>query len=115
MLPKARKVPLRLLRNFFQVARRKRTHSASLFYLPQEKTQFSVLISKKTTSLASQRNTIKRTIYQVLSQEWPRLESLNKAIVIAVYARAEQVTERFVKELIQECLTLKSNEKTDQI
>lgn len=100
MLPKSEKFALRHHPEFFQQAQKYTGTLLRVWYLPQVKTECSVIVSKKVSLSAVQRNALKRKCFTSLQE----LVLPTGAIVVTLFPSAITADQAQLKEALEQQL-----------
>jgi ribonuclease P protein component len=108
MIPQQYKLRLRAQKDFFEHAQKLRARNFSVFYQEnQHGLQLTVLVPKRVIALATERNRIKRRIYQELQKNIVTLEKMTLSLVLVLQQKiVEQELEKSIHSIIE---TIKQN------
>lgn len=93
------------LRYLYRNGKTARTRNFLLRYVPNETrlhSRLSVIVSKKTSKSAARRNRIRRRVYEVVRQEWEKLNHSHDMTITVYSAEIQLVShEKLVAEIEQ--------------
>jgi ribonuclease P protein component len=107
MLSKRRKLNLRQHPNFFGLAKRLFFPHLTCFYLlNHNKSGFlsTVVVPKKVSLKATDRNKLRRNVYQVIENNYSTLQQKNLCVVLVLKPQAKSVSSRDLNEAVEDSL-----------